>query len=180
MKEQDAQERFLKLFLSHRDSLAAFIRVLLRNPSAAEDCLQEASLVLWQKFDTFREGSSFGAWARRIALNKVLKERERLAKKPILMDVEAIESVSDAFGQIEKLGSDDEWKASLRRCMQQLAPAARKLVDLRYFKDLGLREVAEKLSRSVAGVNSALCKARHFLETCIQQVMGKGAGNERA
>jgi DNA-directed RNA polymerase specialized sigma24 family protein len=54
-------------------------------------------------------------------------------------------------------------------CMEKLPPKARELVRLRYYAEHGPQEIAGLLSRSVAGVNAGLVKAREMLRECIRR-----------
>src|SRR5262245_58154405 len=50
---------------------------MTRDPSAAEDCAQEAFINAWRALDRFEIRSSFGTWLHRIAVNVVLGKRRR-------------------------------------------------------------------------------------------------------
>src|SRR6202040_3274100 len=63
---------FLRLFLENERRLYAYILTLLANHADADDVLQEASLVMWDKFDEQHPPDHFLAWACRIAYFKVL------------------------------------------------------------------------------------------------------------
>ena len=47
----DKGKLFLRLFLQNRMRLYAYVLTLLANRADADDVLQEASLVMWDKFD---------------------------------------------------------------------------------------------------------------------------------
>ena len=52
---------------------------MTRDPSAAEDCAQEAFINAWRALDRFEIRSSFSTWLHRIAVNVVLGKRRRPA-----------------------------------------------------------------------------------------------------
>src|SRR5438309_8365030 len=71
---------FLRLFLQNERRLYAYILTLLPHRADADDVFQEASLVLWDKFDADHPPLDFAAWGCRIAYFKVLdfsKKRQR-------------------------------------------------------------------------------------------------------
>src|SRR5437870_13081465 len=71
---------FLRLFLQNERRLYAYILTLLPNRSDADDVLQEASMVMWDKFDDEHPPDNFAAWGCRISYFKVLdfcKKRQR-------------------------------------------------------------------------------------------------------
>ena len=167
-------------FLANRDGIFAFILVMMRDRERAEEIFQEVSLVLWEKFETFQKGTSFGAWARQIAVYKIQNERRRLARAPMLFEPETLQQVTEAFDEVEEMGTDEEWKKALHHCLDKLSPTARKLMDLRYFQKLRHDEMAKQLGRTLAGVNSALCKVRVSLEGCMKGFLDRGGTNVRA
>src|SRR6266508_2218769 len=63
---------FLRLFLQNERRLYAYILTLLPNRADADDVLQEASLVMWDKFNERQPPDDFAAWGCRIAYFKVL------------------------------------------------------------------------------------------------------------
>jgi RNA polymerase sigma-70 factor (ECF subfamily) len=52
---------------------------MTRDPSAAEDCVQEAFINAWRALDRFEIRSSFATWLHRIAVNVVLGKRRRVS-----------------------------------------------------------------------------------------------------
>src|SRR5215467_12973604 len=70
--ERTKVKLFLRLFLKNERRLYAFILTLLPNRADADDVLQEASLVMWDKFDERHPPDDFAAWGCRIAYFKVL------------------------------------------------------------------------------------------------------------
>lgn len=173
MDDTNDRRAFLRHFLANRDSLYAFILVMVRDPALAEDIFQDVSVVLWEKFGSFEEGTSFAAWARQIAYNKIRNERRGQARAVLAAAPEALAATTAAFEKIDGLGGEEEWHGSLRRCLDRLSDTARRLVDLRYYEGFGLETIAAQLGRSVGGVNSALCKVRLALENCLRQSLAK-------
>jgi hypothetical protein len=55
----DSQSEFVRLFSQHASQLFGFVLVLTGNRSDAEDIVQNASVVLWEKFDAYQPGTSF-------------------------------------------------------------------------------------------------------------------------
>src|SRR5947207_1672229 len=71
---------FLRLFLQNERRLFGYVLTLLPNRADADDVLQEASLVMWDKFDEAEPPRDFVAWGCRIVYFKVLdfyKKRKR-------------------------------------------------------------------------------------------------------
>src|SRR3954447_21447609 len=82
---------FLRLFLQNERRVYAYILTLLPNRTDADDVLQEASLVMWDKFDERAPPEDFAAWGCRIAYFKVLdcykkSQRQRLLFSPKMLE----------------------------------------------------------------------------------------------
>lgn len=161
-----AQNEFLSLFLKHEGDLRAFIGSLVRDRDAREDVLQEVALTVWEKLDGYDRDRSFGAWARGIAANKIMKRRDKLARSPVLFSPETVQAVLDACERAETRPSprSDE----LEFCIDRLPKNSRRLLALRYDESLEVKQIAERLQRSVAAVHKALLRIRQQLRECVE------------
>ena len=63
MADADRESEFARLFQDCHRQLFAYVHVLVRNYTDAEDVVQQTSLVLWRKFGEYQPGTSFAAWA---------------------------------------------------------------------------------------------------------------------
>ena len=162
----DPNERFLALFLRAQDDLRAFLGSVVRDRAAAEDLFQETALVLWQKFAEYDPGRPFGAWARGIALNKVLQERAR--RVPLAFSPAAVRAVAKAFDR----APEEPDLAPLRDCVGRLPEKTRRLLALRYGEALSLAEIAKRAGGTLDAVHKALSRAREAVERCLR---GKAA-----
>ena len=80
--------------------LIAYARPLLDNYVAADDVVQEALLVVFNKFDQFQEGTSILAWCRSIVRIEVLWAKRRHYRGRSLAERhldDAIDAVFDEF-----------------------------------------------------------------------------------
>jgi RNA polymerase sigma-70 factor, ECF subfamily len=157
---------FLKLFLQHEADLRAVIGSLVRDWNAAEDVLQETALTTWERFDEYDRDRSFGAWARGIAVFKVLRKREQTARSPILFSPEAMTAVLDAFDRSS--GKPAAIMNDLGECLEKLPEKARQLLSLRYGEALDVRQVAERTAGTTEAVYKALLRARKWLRECLE------------
>jgi RNA polymerase sigma-70 factor (ECF subfamily) len=166
--DRAAVEEVQRLFLRHAGLLRGFILGLLPDHNRAEDVFQEVFLTVTRKADDFRPGSNFLAWARSIARLKVLEQCRSSQGGPRLLEPEAL----DAVVAVAEEGGDDwaERREALARCVEQLAPRAREILELRYSEDfLPPPEIAARLCWSVNAVHVALSRARKFLQECTRR-----------
>ena len=163
-------EEVQRLFLRHAGVLRGFILGLFPDPNRSEDVFQELFLTITRKADDYQPGTNFLAWARAIARLKVLEHYRSAQSGPHLLDPDALDAVIASAEEV-----DDTWgerRAALAMCLDQLAPRAREILELRYCEDfLPPPEIASRLSWTVNAVNVALSRARKFLQDCTRRRM---------
>jgi len=162
------------LFLRNTELIKGFIYALLPSIAECEDVFQEVFLVVTEKAGQFEPGTDFLAWVRAIARNIVRRHLAARRSHGIALSDGAFESVMACADAAES-----EWherRAALARCMGDVAPAARRVLELRYVEDLGPGEIARRTKRSVNGVSVALAKVRKFLRECVDRRLRASGG----
>src|ERR1700761_7115915 len=129
-ERSDATAEFLELYSHHYPRLQFYLMTLLPFAEDAADVLQETSLVLWKKFDTYTTGTNFFAWACKIARLQTLKYRERRGKSALffsdeLLDTLAVEAAEDRFAPGTSL-------PHLRQCLELMSQRDQQLIRKRY------------------------------------------------
>ena len=167
-----------RLFLQHSGRLRGFILGLLPDRAAADDVLQDVFLTVTNKAAEFQIGTNFLAWGRAIARLKVLEYRQR--RWPA-----ACQLADEAWGLLAQTAHemDDSWDArreTLQKCLGELAPRAREVVQLRYSVErLDLEEVARRMSWTVGSVKVALSRAKAALWDCVQRRLADTKGSSQ-
>lgn len=166
--ESSATEIVQRLFLQHAAALRGFILGLVGDHEAAGDIFQELFLTVSQRAEQFETNGNFLAWARGVARNKVLEHYRKRSRLPQLFDESLLELLATAAGK-----QDDIWeqrRSALADCIQQLAPRARQILELRYAEvPTPPPEIAQRLAWTVAAVHVALSRARKFLQDCTRR-----------
>jgi RNA polymerase sigma-70 factor, ECF subfamily len=166
MNEQERHNLFSELMARHQSELYGYIYAVVRNWEDTDDLFQSVCLVLWSKFESFRPGSSFFAWARQTAKIKV-SNFLKLKRLPTYVS----EEVLDALTEIVTEAQSDEaesYLAALQRCRAKLTAADEELLGLRYVEDLGSREIAARVRRPQQSVCQSLKRIRRWLLKCIR------------
>src|SRR5262245_2765265 len=125
-----AVEEVQRLFLRNAGVLRGFILGLLPDHNHAEDVFQEVFLTLTRKADEFVPGTNCLAWARTVARLKVLEACRATRGSPRSLAPETLDALIDSAEEL-----DDVWAAhreALAKCLEQLAPRARQILELRY------------------------------------------------
>ncbi len=170
----DRVREIQRLFLRHADLLEGFILALLPDFSVSKDLLHEVFLTATAKAAEFRPGTDFLAWARAIARLKVMEQVRKKRTVPRLVDPAALQAVAGSIAETE-----ESWagrREALARCLEDVAPRAREILELRYSDALLTpRQIAERLAWSGGAVRVALARTRRFLHDCVRRRL---AGHE--
>lgn len=169
----DPHDEFIARFLQVERDLRAFIGSLLRDWHLRDDVFQEVALTLFKLRDEYDPSRPFGAWARGIAANKILQRKAQDHRFPVAFAPETIQAVVDAFD--DERDVDSPRAGALRRCVDQLPPRSRELIDQRYEQGIKPAAIAERSGRSLDAVYQALSRVRQALEECIGRQLESGA-----
>jgi RNA polymerase sigma-70 factor, ECF subfamily len=125
--------------------------VMLQDPQAAEDAVQEAALKAWRKQGQLRSGAPMQPWFFGIVANECRSARRARWWSVVTGTVvdRSVESHSDA---VER-GTDIE------RALMRLSHRASLVVVLHYYFDMRLEEIAIVLNCKPAAVRSQLYRA---------------------
>lgn len=157
------------LFVQYQPAVRSHILSMIPDFALADDVLQEVFLVVTRKARDFELGTSFPAWVKTIARFKAL-EAIRAGRN-------RFESLSEET--LEALGAEsrdfapqtDERLGLLARCIEELAPQARRSIEFRYRNDHLPPEIADLMGCTVQSVNVTLSRARAFLRDCVTRKM---------
>ena len=183
--EQDpaGARRFRDATLAHLDAVYTFARHLLRNPSDAEDAVQECYLRALRHFDTLRN-TDVKPWLF-ANLRNVCRVEYGRQSRVLLYDVSAepdkpggmIPMWQEAQStpeteMIRKLDSE-----TIRGLVAELPEVFREVIVLQEIDDLSYREIAAIVDAPVGAVMSRLARARGILR---EAWLKAGHGHENA
>src|SRR5947208_11011655 len=123
---------FLRLFLQNERRLYAYILTLLPHRADADDVLQEASLVLWDKFDAGHPPDDFAAWGCRIAYFKVLDFSKKRQRGRVLFSQSVLERLAETAVEHAGALQLDARREALAHCVGQLNRRDRDLLARRF------------------------------------------------
>ena len=167
----DPAESFVQLLTSSQNRLYGYIFSLVGDHHRAADVLQESNIVLWRKSSEFRPGSDFIQWAFAVARFQVLANLRDKGRDRCVFDEELIELVSDELG--ESAVGFDSMREALRRCLAKLPLKSRSLIDLRYFEEFSIKQLADEIDKSAEATKVALLRIRAGLRDCVNRELAK-------
>ena len=139
---------------------------IVANSADAEDIVQEAFIEVFRHMDRFTFQSTFGAWMKRIVINKSINHLRR--KRQLFVD---IETVVEAGAEHE---STDEQEISFRveaikKAVQQLPDGYRTIFTLRAFEAFEYDAIAEALGITPVTARTQYHRAKKLLLTLLKQ-----------
>lgn len=161
-REQDAHRAFMRLADASLASSYRLAAHLLGDPTDAEDATQEALLLAWRGWPRLRDPERFEAWFDRILVNVCYERLRRRRSSP------SIELSDDVGGGIDQLAASIA-RDSVGRALLHLSPEQRIVVVLRYWRDLSIEEIADRLEVPSGTVRSRLHYALRALRTDIDR-----------
>jgi RNA polymerase sigma-70 factor, ECF subfamily len=164
---------FLRLFLQNERRLYAYILTLLPNRADADDVLQEASLVMWDKFDEHNPPADFAAWGCRIAYFKVLDFYKKAQRSRVVFSQPMLERVAETAAEQAATLQLDARHEALDGCLGKLRPADRELLARRFAEGATTQSTAAEVGRSVDAVYKALAKIRQALFDCVTRTLAQ-------
>jgi RNA polymerase sigma-70 factor, ECF subfamily len=159
----------MRLFVRYERRVYGLVLAMVGNLADADDVMQEATAVMWRKFDEFEPGSDFASWALSIGRFQAMAHRKKKAVARTRLSDRTVDVIADELaGDADR---DDERREALRKCLAKLKDEDRKLVELRYEPDATTKSVAEQSGRSIHAVYKALNRIHGALLRCVRQTM---------
>ncbi len=166
---------------------------LLRYPLSDEDrrdITQSTLMQIVRRVGSFRGDSTFSTWLFRVTANEALmamraqrRHRARLVEGLDLEDLGNLPAANDAAGEqrADVSAAVSERDAHVRRAIAELPNDYRDVVALHYSQDLGLQEIASRLSTTESAVRSRLHRARSRLRAILERTpIGQALGQATA
>lgn len=160
------ESRFLPLFLRHERELAGFARMLLPNWDAVDEVLQEASLVMWRKFDPLRDEAEFLPWAKVIVRFESLKQSRRYSRDRLVLDESILTLLADEAIE-EDVSKAAREQTALRSCLGELSLEHRQLLLAPYTGAGKVKELAELVNKTPNSLYKLLGRLRSKLHDCV-------------
>jgi RNA polymerase sigma-70 factor (ECF subfamily) len=164
-----AVREFVQRLTGCQPRLYAYIVTLVLDPHAADDVLQQANLVIWEKLDEFLDCENFDALACRVAHYQVMAWRRDSARerRRRLFDDQLLETL--AVEARQTTDTIQAYLSALRDCMAKLPVLQRELLRRRYEPGGSVHSIALQSGQSANSVSASLYRIRKNLLACIRQ-----------
>ena len=143
------------LFARHNVRVYRFLLRFVADTSTAEDLVSEVFLDVWRQAATFQARSQVFTWLLAIDRNKALAVLRRRTTEEL--DEERAAAIEDPGDNPEIMMEYRQKTEILRKCLTQLSPTHREVIDLVYYHEKSIDEVGE-----ITGVPRNTVKTRMF------------------
>jgi len=167
---------FNELILRYQNLLFGIALRMLGDEDIASDAVQEALILAFSKFKTFR-GGSLKSWLARVTINACydeMRRKRRQRETPIEqfnVDGEEVEDLAwmiDPSARPEEVHDSSEMESAIQQSLDQLTPAYREAVVLVDIQGLSYEEASIVARVPVGTVKSRLARARLQIRSALQ------------
>jgi RNA polymerase sigma-70 factor (ECF subfamily) len=157
-----ADERAMQVFYGrHYQAVYRLVCRTLHSTQSAEDIASDVFLEVWCKAGCFEGRSEVSTWLFAIARNKSISVRRQRSSEP--WDEAAMEAIEDDADGPELKLQKQSTDSTVRKCLDQLSPAHRVVIDLVYFHDKSTADAAKTVGIARNTVKTRLFYARKQL-----------------
>jgi len=145
----------LVLYARYHVRVFRFVLRLVRNESTAEDLISEVFLDVWRQAGRFEGRSAVSTWMLAIARFKALSALRRRPEEEL--DERTAEAIEDTSDDPQTALEKKDKSAIIRKCLTGLSAEHREVIDLVYYHEMSVEEVAE-----IVGIPENTVKTRMF------------------
>lgn len=165
-KEKALQDRFTQIYNRYKGPIYKMCLVKLKDESIAEDCMQNAFIVLYKKMLNGEEIKNPRAFLYKTAGNFVLKSFDERAKQ-----LDRTVSITDYEDRLideqNRIDNNIDYELLNKQLNALLTPDEQRLLKLKYIDDLTIEEAAKALDISKAAVAKRLQRLREKIKKAI-------------
>jgi RNA polymerase sigma-70 factor (ECF subfamily) len=160
------------LHARHHVRVFRFVVRLVRDEATAEDLISEVFLDVWRQAGRFEGRSAVSTWMLAIARFKALSALRRRPDQEL--DEETAGAIEDPSDDPAAALEKKDKSTMLRKCLTGLSAEHREIIDLVYYHEKSVEEVAE-----IVGIPENTVKTRMFYARKRLAELVKAAGIDR-
>src|SRR5262245_946065 len=154
------------LYARHNVRVYRFILRIIGDTSVAEDLVSDVFLDVWRRAGQFEGRSQVSTWLLAIARYKALSQMRRRTVDHL--DEEAAHTVEDSADSPHDVLEQKDRGALLRKALMQLSTIHREIIDLVYYHEKSIEEVAVILQVPRTTVRTRMFYARKRLAELLK------------
>lgn len=164
------RDDIVKSAFQYRDALLGYAYAMLRSWTLAEDVVQEAFLVVMNKWQDLKDEQGIFLWVRQIVHFKTLEAIRSRGRETAIPDQDLLDLVEKSM--LENLDEQNaerqrQMSLSLRECMARLNQFSLGILAGFYWNQESCEAIAERHGRSVNAIRLMLSRLRDKLRSCL-------------
>ena len=164
-------QAFDVLVTRYRRAMLTIAQQIVRNPTDAEDVVQDALLRAFEALPQLSDLNRFGAWLHSITRNRALRYYRSISRYQPQEDMEPYlnretnTSAADPAHIVER----ELTQQGIRDAIQELPTDYQAVIELYYWAEMPQKRMAEFLSLPLTTVKWRLHKAKELLKTILER-----------
>lgn len=164
-RDEDALEVLLS---QYQEYLYRIAYAYYKNEQEALDAVSECVAKVYVNLPKLRKPAYFKTWMTRILINEVLSGVKIKSK---LLSLDALHQ-QGYMPEYEEKGISREEKVDLYQALDKLSPDYRKVLILRYFQDMKIKEIGEVMQIPEGTAKVMIHRGRKILQRILVEEMG--------
>jgi RNA polymerase sigma-70 factor (ECF subfamily) len=165
----DRATAFAALLDRGLDSHYRLAAVILGDPIEAEDAVHDAAVVAWRGFARLREPDRFEAWFSRILVNGCRDRLRVRRRRPVVVAIPVLDGTVMPTTVWPDADAAVLTRDLLERAFATLDPEHAIAVSLRFYADLTVPQIAQRLGIAEGTVKSRLHHALRRLRAAVER-----------
>lgn len=162
----------LKLYQQYCDGMFSVAMRFLQNEDDAEDVLQESFIKAFEKLHQFRGEVTFGAWLKRIVVNRCIDFLKSKKEKILELDESYMQIADDEDWTVE----DGVTLEAVKRAIEQIPDTYKMVVQLYLAEGYDHSEISDILGISGSSCRTRLMRGKsHLKEILKNKTYGTGS-----
>ncbi len=159
------------LYGRHNVRVFRFVLRLIGDESKAEDIVSEVFFDVWRQAARFEGRSQVSTWILAIARYKAISILRQ--RKDEMVEDDVVEAIADDSDDPQVSLEKKDTSILLQKCLRQLSPEHREIIDLVYYHEKSVEEAAEIVGVPRNTVKTRMFYARKRIADLLEQAGGQ-------
>lgn len=155
----------MTLYRKYCDGMYCVAMRFVRQTDEAEDLVQEAFIRAFKKIDQFRGDVTFGAWLKRIVVNKCLDHLKKKKEKTIAIEEYNLQIAEEPDWNVEQTVSVD----GVMEAMDKLPGKYGNVLKLYLLEGYDHEEISEILGLTQTASRTRLMRGKEYLRALLNE-----------
>lgn len=176
LADNNKNKAFDELYSRYQRAMLTVAQQIVRNPTDAEDIVQDAFVLAFEALPQLDNLNRFGAWLHSITRNRALRYIKRSSRVQLHDEEDAelqIQADPNSTDPAKILVKESTHEA-IRETIYSLPDEFQEVIKLYYWVDMPQKRIADFLSLPLTTVKWRLHKAKELLKTLLEK---RGYGN---